>query len=55
VAESFFQLLKREWIKRKIYITRGDARSDVFDYVEMFYSVKRRPGFNIPSLPLRFS
>ena len=28
VAESFFQLLKRERIKRKIYTTREDARSD---------------------------
>ncbi len=42
VAESFFQLLKRERIKRKIYITREDARSDVFDYIEMFYNA----GFN---------
>ena len=32
VAESFFQLLKRERIKRKIYATRDDARADVFDY-----------------------
>ena len=46
VAESFFQLLRREWIKRKIYTTREDARSDVFDYIEMFYNVKRRHGFN---------
>jgi hypothetical protein len=29
VAESFFQLLKRERIKRKIYGTRLDARADV--------------------------
>lgn len=36
VAESFFQLLKRERIKRKIYTTRQDARGDVFDYIEMF-------------------
>jgi putative transposase len=36
VAEGFFQLLKRERIKRKIYLTRGAARSDVFDYIEMF-------------------
>ncbi|HEY9191362.1 MAG TPA: hypothetical protein VIO81_00675, partial [Methyloversatilis sp.] len=27
VAESFFQLLKRERIKRKIYPTRADARA----------------------------
>ncbi|RML37766.1 ISPsy26, transposase orfB [Pseudomonas syringae pv. atrofaciens] len=38
VAESFFQLLKRERIKRKIYTSRQDARSDVFDYIEMFYN-----------------
>jgi len=36
VAESFFQLLKRERIKKKIYGTREEARSDVFDYIEMF-------------------
>lgn len=46
VAESFFQLLKRERIKRKIYTSRQDARSDVFDYIEMFYNPKRRHGFN---------
>ena len=38
VAESFFQLLKRERIKRKTYSNRADARADVFDYIEMFYN-----------------
>lgn len=42
VAESFFQLLKRERIRRKIYATRDEARQDVFDYIEMFYNPKRR-------------
>lgn len=42
VAESFFQLLKRERIKRRVYATRDEARTDVFDYIEMFYNVKRR-------------
>ena len=42
VAESFFQLLKRERIKRRIYDTRQDARSDVFNYIELFYNPKRR-------------
>lgn len=46
VAESFFQLLKRERIKRQIYRTRADARADVFDYIEMFYNPKRRHGDN---------
>jgi len=44
VAESFFQLLKRERIKRRIYVSRDDARQDVFNYIELFYNSKRRHG-----------
>lgn len=44
VAESFFQLLKRERIRRQVYTTRSDARADVFNYIEMFYNPKRRHG-----------
>ena len=44
VAESLFQRLKRERIKKKIYETRVEARSDIFDYIEMFYHCRRRPG-----------
>ena len=42
VAESFFQLLKRERIRRRTYITRDAARQDVFDYIEMFYNPTRK-------------
>lgn len=42
VVESFFQLLKRERIRRQTYATRQDARTDVFNYIEMFYNPKRR-------------
>jgi len=42
VAESFFQLLKRERIRRRTYTTRSDARSDDFNYIEMFYNSQRR-------------
>lgn len=42
VAESFFQLLKRERIRRRTYITRDAARQDVFDYIEMFYNPNRK-------------
>ena len=38
VAESFFNLLKRERIRRRTYKTRDDARSDIFDYIEFFYT-----------------
>lgn len=36
VAESFFQLLKREQIRRKAYGTREEAKQDFFYYIEMF-------------------
>ncbi len=39
VAESFFQLLKRERIKKRIYGTRDEARSDIFDYIKYFITV----------------
>ena len=42
VAESFFNLLKRERIRRRSYKTRQDARRDIFDYIEMFYNPKRK-------------
>jgi len=54
VAESFFQLLKRKRIKRKIYTTRQEARSDVFDYIELFYHSKCRHGFNNRLSPIEF-
>ena len=54
VAESFFQLLKRERIKRKTYSTRDDARSDVFDYIEMFYNSKRKHGSNNLLSPVEY-
>lgn len=38
VAESFFGLLKRERVNRKRYLTRAEARSDIFDYIERFYN-----------------
>ena len=42
VAESFFGSLKKERIKKRVYKTRDLARSDVFDYIEMFYNRTRR-------------
>ena len=36
--ESFFATLKTERIRRRIYLTRDDARADIFDYIERFYN-----------------
>jgi putative transposase len=54
VAESFFQLLKRERIRRKTYATREQARADVFDYIEFFYNPKRKHGRNGMLSPVDF-
>ena len=40
--ESFFSTMKTERTARKIYRTRDDARTDVFDYIERFYNQRRR-------------
>jgi len=54
VAESFFQLLKRERIRRKTYLTRDEAREDVFDYIEVFYNRKRKHGSSNMLPPAEF-
>ncbi len=45
-AESFFALLKREGIRRKIYRIREEGKADVFNYIELFYNSTRRHGNN---------
>ena len=45
VVESFFGILKRERVNRKYYLTRDDAKQDIFDYIECFYNRKRRHGY----------
>ena len=40
-AESFFSNLKKERVKRKIYATREEAKSEIFEYIEVFYNRKR--------------
>ncbi len=54
VAESFFQLLKRERIRRRTYPNREAARQDVFHYIEMFYNPKRKHTNNDMLSPVDF-
>ncbi|POF27934.1 integrase-like protein [Roseibium marinum] len=54
VAESFFNLLKRERIRRRAYKTHVEARQDVFDYIEMFYNPKRKHARNGMLSPVGF-
>jgi putative transposase len=54
VAESFFQLLKRERIKKCVYLTRAIAKRDIFNYIEMFYNPVRRHTANNLLSPQEF-
>jgi putative transposase len=54
VVESFFNLLKRERIRRRKYKTREEARRDVFDYIEFFYNPQRKHVRNGMLSPIAF-
>ena len=41
VMESFYHTLKVELIYQKTYETRGQARRDIFEYIEIFYNRER--------------
>jgi putative transposase len=41
-AESFFGTLKRELIYHRHYLTRDEAKQDIFEYIEVFYNRRRR-------------
>lgn len=54
VVESFFNLLKRERIRRRTYRSRDEARQDVFDYIKMFYNPIRKHVRNGMLSPVEF-
>ena len=54
VVESFFNLIKREQIRRRTYRNCEEARQDVFDYIEMFYNLKRKHASNGMLSPVEF-
>lgn len=41
-AETFFGTIKCEMLYHKKYLTREEARKDIFWYIEIFYNRKRR-------------
>ena len=41
-CEGFFGMLKREWVYQSRYRTRGEARADVFAYLERFHNPRMR-------------
>ena len=45
VAESFFKTLKKELVRKQVFLTREIAASKIFEYIEMFYNSKRRHSY----------
>lgn len=42
VAETFFATLKKELVYRRSWPTRQELCSEVFEYIEGFYNLRRR-------------
>ncbi len=42
VQENFFQKLKHEFIFSKKFINLKEVRKEVFEYIEIFYNMRRR-------------
>ena len=54
VAESFFGTLKLELVFWEKYITRGQAKRSIVDYIEMFYNSNRRHSYLNYMTPLEY-
>jgi transposase InsO family protein len=56
-ANTVAKLMKKAGFQRirwKIYKTLEKARQDIFDYIELFYSPKRKHGNNLMLSPITF-
>lgn len=45
VVESFFATLKVELVHDSVFVTREQARREIFDYIEVFYNRQRRHSY----------
>ncbi len=43
-AESFFSLLKKEWLRGRRFQTKDQAFAEIYRYIEFFYNRKRIHG-----------
>ena len=41
-VQSFFGTLKREVVHQRPYVTRDEAKQDIFEYIEVFYNRQRQ-------------
>ena len=52
--ESFFSSLKKEKTRGKIYNTREELKTEIFDYIEVFYNRVRRHSYLNYLSPIQF-
>jgi putative transposase len=53
-AESFFSTLKNELTLHERYRTRADARTSIFEFIEMFYNPARQHSYLDGMSPAQF-
>ena len=54
VAESFFATFKKRVTQRKIYTIREDAKTEIFNFIELFYSLVKRHSHAGSMSPVKF-
>lgn len=54
VAESFFGTLKKRVLRNKIFSTRDEAKTEIFNFIEMFYNPKKRHSHTGGVSPAKF-
>ena len=45
VVESFFATLKVKLVYESVFVTREQARTEIFEYIELFYNRWRRHSY----------
>jgi putative transposase len=54
VAESFFATFKKRVTKRKVFKTRDEAKTEIFNFIEMFYNPIKRHSHTGGVSPVKF-
>ena len=54
VAESFFATFKKRVTRRKIYLTREEAKTEMFNFIERFYNPIKRHSHTGGVSPVKF-
>ena len=52
--ESFFHTLKVELVHREVYVTRQQARQNIFEYIETYYNRQRRHSAIGNHIPMQY-